>query len=145
MVLKLNSNRLGEECTFTLQRMVEKNTDLQRALMARGPSTSGGMMAGTTPEVTAAVPPTAQQLSEGVELFPCLQVCVQLPQPPPTSPSPSSSLTTTNRIANLKGSLHNLDGPSHQLCVHNDEPPPSRSSSWAATRWPPSPPFTLGT
>ena len=27
VVLKLNSNRLGEECTFTLRRMAEKNAD----------------------------------------------------------------------------------------------------------------------
>ena len=62
VVLKLNNNRLGEECTFTLQRMAEKNTDLNRALTARAGSNSSRVME-----------PASTSL-EGVELFTCLQV-----------------------------------------------------------------------
>ena len=35
-VLKLNSNRLGEECTFNARRMIEKNQELFKALMDPG-------------------------------------------------------------------------------------------------------------
>ncbi len=34
-VLRLNGNRLGEECSFAPQRMLERNPDLARALAAR--------------------------------------------------------------------------------------------------------------
>ena len=60
-VLKLNGNRLGEECTFTLQRMAEKSSDLSRALTARGWG-RGATDSSTSPNF------------EGVELFPFLQV-----------------------------------------------------------------------
>jgi len=53
IVLKLNSNRLGEECTFALRRMAENNADLNRVLAARG---------GSSPHF------------EAMEFLPCLQV-----------------------------------------------------------------------
>lgn len=35
VVLKLNNNRLGEECSFRLLRMVDRNPDLYRVLSAQ--------------------------------------------------------------------------------------------------------------
>lgn len=90
VVLKLNCNRLGEECTFNPRRMIEKNVELYKAITdpQRGSANAAaaataaattaaavGIVGGQVAAATAAQEAAAVTAMSAYELFPFIQVC----------------------------------------------------------------------
>ncbi|GAX73782.1 hypothetical protein CEUSTIGMA_g1233.t1 [Chlamydomonas eustigma] len=77
VVLKMNNNRLGEECVFSLSRMIDKNVDLQRILALaeirnqQQQSAAANAAGGTARQIPAG---STSWPHDVTDLFPNLQV-----------------------------------------------------------------------